>query len=149
MQSPNVIHHRLNDLSDKYANGAPEYHDGDTVCVGCEGDDYGYGAICTSHAEYIATHENGLVCGFMVEDNPCEIGELADGHDFALIEGRYIVDTWLYNWEESIDKPVLDMQNPDDSKLIRRFYGDPDKWERHAPSARNVMADQLAAPAPK
>lgn len=133
-------------LQRKYANGVPEYLDHEQVTtVGAPGSDFGYGATCTSHAEYIATHEGGLVCGFFVEDNPCDMESYAEGHDFALIHNRYIVDTWLCDWVQEIETPVLDMENPDDQETIRRWYGDQEKWERRLPALVRVEMDKARA----
>lgn len=125
-------------LQNKYASGVPEFFDDvqEAGIVGTPDDDYGYAGTCTSHAEYIATHEDGLVCGFMVEDNPCDMRIHADGHDFALIDNRFIVDTWLCGWPQEIESPILDMENPADQETIRRWFGDPEKWERRHPKIR-------------
>lgn len=132
--------HFLETLRQKYKDGLPEYYDGtdELTYIGTPDRCFGAGATCTSHAEYIATAENGLICGFFTEDNPCEIGRLADGHDFALIDNRYIVDTWLSHWECEISTPVFDLHNIDDQELIHHWYGKPELWQRRAPLIERV-----------
>ena len=61
---------------------------------------------------------------------------LAEGHDFAVIDDRFIVDTWLFNWECQIDTPVLDMHDPAHQEIISKWYGDPAKWTTCLPSER-------------
>ncbi len=50
-----------------------------------------------------------------------------DGHDFAILDGRYIIDGWAKNL---MGRPqsVLDLQDPADQDEIRKYYGDPSVW---------------------
>lgn len=119
-------------LKARYEGGLPERFDAaqEATVIGAEGEDFGYGAICTSHARYIASKEpNTRVMGFFAEKNPCAMSEVAEGHDFAVIDGRYIVDTWLHGWEQQLSSPVLDMQNDADKLIIQHWYGNPEHWE--------------------
>lgn len=131
----NTNQDKFDHLKNLYSKGVPEFQDEDeTTYIGTPRRSFGYGAVCTSHAEYVASHENGLVCGFLCKDNPSQMDNLAEGHDFAFVDGRFIVDTWLFNWECQIDSPVLDTQHPADREVIRRWYGDPEKWVRRSPT---------------
>ena len=67
----------------------------------------------------------------MVEDNPSVTHAgviVAGGHDFALIDDRYIVDLWisLYTGEE--EQVVYDLSKPSDHEKIHAIYGDPVNW---------------------
>lgn len=122
---------RKTELMSRYATGVPEWHDPtqEATVIGSAGQDFGYGAVCTSHARYIAHMERkARIMGFSCEDNPCDMSELAEGHDFAVIKDRFIVDTWLCHWEGAITKPVLDMKDKDDMALIRKWCGNPELW---------------------
>lgn len=73
----------------------------------------------------------GEVMGFLVEDNPecCHPAVLAEeGHDFALIQRRYIVDLWMRfatGWQSP---PVYDIHNPAHAGPIQGIYGNPAAW---------------------
>lgn len=70
------------------------------------------------------------IVGFYCDDNPAAEGmaRLADGHDFAVIDGRYILDGWLAEVEGEIDDPLIDMEDQANADLIRRYYGDRENW---------------------
>lgn len=91
---------------------------------------YGWAATCTSHAMYVAEKEKGKVVGFMLKDNPApRLAGICDGHDFALIDGRWIIDTWAAFWEEILPVAVIDIKDPNNAELVRAFFGDPAKWQ--------------------
>ena len=85
---------------------------------------------CTGYALAIKSKlgDRAKVYGFYGEDNPTsEIGKDAGGHDFAVVDGRYIVDPWLTDvWGGK--KGVFDLENPDDQPEIKRLYGDRATW---------------------
>lgn len=96
--------------------------------------DGGQVVICTSWAIQARRllGARAAIYGFYCADNPdaTAMARLADGHDFAVIDGRWILDGWLVHVEGSRDNPVIDLLDPAESETIRRFYGDPAKWER-------------------
>jgi hypothetical protein len=80
------------------------------------------------------------VMGYMEGDNPkAGSNDLADGHDFALVDDRYIVDPWLSEVEngkitthdgKKIDtggQIVFDLKK--DGDLIDKIYGDQEAWK--------------------
>jgi hypothetical protein len=90
-------------------------------------------AICTNWANYVRRALGGRVAlfGYMGDDNPTsEIGSLAGGHDFAVVDDRFIVDGWVRNVECMEQRAVFDLQDPADAFLIERLYGDRGCWER-------------------
>ena len=66
---------------------------------------------------------------------PALIAEIADGHDFAVVHGRYVVDPWIGEVELGrieipaagvhfpFGKIVFDLEQPDDAVAIRALYG--------------------------
>lgn len=75
--------------------------------------------------------------GFFGEENPSsEIGQDAGGHDFAVADGRYIVDGWLGEGfatpmgnNDLPARAVFDLEDPADKAEIDRLYGDQSKWK--------------------
>jgi hypothetical protein len=97
--------------------------------------------ICTYCADYvIRTLGHGARYGFLVENNPSvtdyEIRS-SGGHDFAVIEGRYIVDPWyaLNNNRQG----VFDLKSASDREMIKGIYGDPDCWKYYDPVAEKQI----------
>lgn len=94
--------------------------------------DHGDAAICTSWANYVCEQlpDRAKRFGFWVKENPApSLARLCDGHDFAVVDERYIVDGWLKNVECVVDRAVFDIQDPADADVIRAYYGDPSKWK--------------------
>lgn len=68
--------------------------------------------------------------GFSDEDNEAsEIARLCGGHDFAVVDHRYIVDGWAANVELVHKTGVLDLEDPDHFDDITRLFGDPRCWK--------------------
>ena len=69
-----------------------------------------------------------VVFGFHGDENPTSwIGREHQGADFAVVDGRYIVDPWLEVVGET--DIVFDLQDPADAEKIAHYYGDKSKWE--------------------
>jgi hypothetical protein len=109
-----------------------------------------------SNGGYSGTQCTGFACvvsktmprrtkiyGFTEEDNPLsEIGRIAGGHDFAVIDDRYIVDPWLIEVESGRittksgtiiklkGQGVFDLQDVADKHLIEMLYGSQENWKR-------------------
>jgi hypothetical protein len=78
------------------------------------------------------------IYGFSVDKNPDseyfsdEEGD--EGHHFAVMNDRYIIDPWIYNnyqdYESKIkfNRSVFDLQNKDDKKIIKYLYGNKNNW---------------------
>jgi len=69
------------------------------------------------------------------------IRELAGGHDFAIVDDRYIVDPWLMEVELDrittltgkklyVNQGVFDLENSNDRQLAREIYGPSSNWTR-------------------
>ena len=116
--------------------------------------------ICTDWSCYARRFYGDRVklFGFMVEDNPESEGLVGfEGHDFAVLDDRYIIDGWLKAVEDFAGgRCVFDMQDPQDAQFIRRFYGDPKKWthntnieqrvDRETPEQRALAMRGVAKP---
>lgn len=90
---------------------------------------------CTDYAHQIRKRLPGRVqiFGFSNEDNPTSrvaIEELhPGGHDFAVVDGRYLVDPWIRLILGEKGPIVFDMHDVDDSVEIARTYGPKSCWE--------------------
>lgn len=84
-------------------------------------------AICTSGACIVADHFGGKRFGFP-GDYSIENRDTQGGHDFAVVDDRYIVDYWIKHVVGDA-RGVFDMRDPNDAKLIQHYYGDQTKWE--------------------
>ena len=88
--------------------------------------------ICGFCAAYIVRLEGaGKVVGFHDKVNPTAhaAGYPGGGHDFALIDDRYIVDPWVKETGLTSRRAVFDLLEPGDAEEIAWLYGDQAKWE--------------------
>ena len=71
------------------------------------------------------------VAGFWCFENPeaPSLGDLAERHDFLLVEDRYLVDGWLRHVTGSEAPAVLDLDDPEEARRARATYGTADLWE--------------------
>lgn len=89
---------------------------------------------CTTGAWYLRKEFSGIeIQGFLEGENPeARTAWLAGGHDFAVKDGRYIIDPWavdsLPSDEGAARKYVHDLQDPRDAREIDRLYGDQAAW---------------------
>lgn len=88
---------------------------------------------CTNCAWYVVKRiGRGRVMGFYAENMPNYTYEpVRDcfGHDFAVIDDRYIVDLWLSLYAGKEKQTVYDMKDPQDIPKIKKIYGDPAYWK--------------------
>jgi hypothetical protein len=90
---------------------------------------------CTDYARQISKKLPGRVqiFGFANEDNPTSrvaIEELhPGGHDFAVVDGRYVVDPWIRLVLGETGPIVFDMQDEQGAAEIARTYGPQSCWE--------------------
>lgn len=88
-------------------------------------------AICTYSALQVARRFGGVVLGYHSFDNPTAfIGKpYYDGHDFALINGRWLVDYWGWYVAGIAPNPILDMLSAEDRNAARILYGPTNVWQ--------------------
>jgi hypothetical protein len=48
------------------------------------------------------------------------------GHDFCIINGRWLVDFWA--WRVFHERDLYDLQNPRDNAIVDHLYGDRSTW---------------------
>lgn len=93
--------------------------------------------VCTNYAKHIKAtlkQRNVEIVGFMCSDNQdCTFTrmDLAEGHDFALVDGRYLVDPWmrLVCGYDNIPM-VYDLTNQAEAQQAHHMYGARDRWVR-------------------
>lgn len=71
------------------------------------------------------------VMGFSNDENPtAQVAAAIFGHDFAVVDGRFIVDGWVkyVGSAEGTQPGVYDMNDEKDAEMIRTLYGDPECW---------------------
>lgn len=101
--------------------------------------DGGQAFICTDWATYVRRilGNRAKMVGFQNVEGGEEIGRThapdlpACGHDFALVDDRFIVDGWIVNVECFHDTGVLDIMDPANAEFIARYYGNPEHWVRN------------------
>lgn len=117
---------------DKFWNIGPQYDDidpGDSPHIFKDND---YSAVvCTGYACAIQQklgRDRVKIYGFSREDNPGSlIARDFGGHDFAVVDDRFIVDPWLVDVAEVQSKGVFDLENDADEVLW--LYGPRSNWK--------------------
>ena len=87
--------------------------------------------VCTNAARRIASAFGGVVMGYWAAGNPtAQIGErYGDGHDFAVVADRWVVDYFALTTVDLLESAVLDLRNPVDRRLVSQLLGDRATWE--------------------
>lgn len=91
---------------------------------------------CTDYARQISQKLPGRVqiFGFANEDNPTSRVALEElhpgGHDFAVVDDRYVVDPWVRLVLCEKGSIVFDMHDQDGAAEILRTYGPQSCWTR-------------------
>ena len=72
------------------------------------------------------------VWGYRIEDTEDQrIGHDSGGHNFAIVDNRYIVDPWPNEvLGDKIHYGVYDLRDANDYDLIIQMYGNPSTWEK-------------------
>lgn len=93
--------------------------------------DGGSSTICTNYARAIAATLPGraVVVGFFEQDNPgSRLAQIAGGHDFCVVDDRWIVDPWVRLVEGESNRICFDLTSEDDRAVILDLYGDRSRW---------------------
>jgi hypothetical protein len=91
--------------------------------------DGGSAVVCTDLATFIANQmpHRAEIYGYFADDNEgAETNEHADGHDFVLLDDRYIIDPWLSHVAGATPRTVFDLV--EDAAEVRRWYGSRENW---------------------
>lgn len=95
--------------------------------------------LCWWGAHAVAREFGGIVCGYLIEDNPTAlVGKSAGGHDFCVVDDRYIVDAWAVKHEGTLFNPVVDMKRSGPA-WVRTFYGERSCWVTRKPLSKRTM----------
>jgi hypothetical protein len=90
---------------------------------------------CTNYAVQIGKKfpDSTIIYGFKNEDNPdCEIAQQRfhpGGHDFAVVEDRWLIDPWAKQVRCAYDRVAYDLMDPRDFAIVRARYGRRDNWK--------------------
>ncbi|GBG14314.1 uroporphyrinogen decarboxylase [Novimethylophilus kurashikiensis] len=90
---------------------------------------------CTNYAVQVRNAYPGRVqiVGFHNENNPTSRvaieGIHPGGHDFAILDDRYLIDPWIKLVAADTDQIIYDLQDPDDAAKVAINYGPASCWE--------------------
>lgn len=103
-------------------------------------------SICTSASNMVARAFGGDVVGYDSAMNPTAIlgHSLCSGHDFAIIDERWIVDYWAYRVVKASSHVVLDLKNAREKKIVNRLYGCMNTWTKIISYKRGKQNDATA-----
>lgn len=89
-----------------------------------------YDRLCTFGAISVWQEFGGEIYGYWFSDNPeCVVGKSSgQGHDFAIVDGRYLVDAWAAMVEGLPIGVVHDLKSKLNASYLRSWYGQRDKW---------------------
>lgn len=109
----------------------PEHHDGECTVFA----DGWAVFVCTNWARAVRRIEGPERCelfGFLSEEVPeSEIARQCGGHDFAVVDGRYLVDGWAKEIDRCADVAVFDLDDAATAAEVLRLYGPRSKWPRN------------------
>lgn len=99
---------------------------------------------CTDHAINVGKMCPGRVkiFGFENKDNPTAWivrGSLhPGGHDFAILDDRYLIDTWIWHIAYETRQTVFDLQDKADTDTVLRLYGPRECWKRMTEAEKEI-----------
>ena len=101
-------------------------------------------AICTSSALQVMHRFHGVVQGYWSMDNTTALigGPQLDGHDFALIASRWLVDYWAWHVAHLIQTPIFDLNAFKDRDSVDQLYGPTIKWSMTFSTTDNAHAEE-------
>lgn len=109
-------------------------HEAESKWIESKFPDGGSGTMCTNYAAHVLKHfpTRAQVWGFANEDNPsCGFVKNdyhSTGHDFALIDSRFLVDAWA-TLVLGLDVPVVyDLRDDNDVLAVEDLYGSQENW---------------------
>lgn len=94
----------------------------------------GSAVCCTDYAihVYLRFPERTKIVGFANVDNPesrvAKEEIHPEGHDFAIVDDRFLVDPWIKLVACETQQVVFDLANPMDQAVVLDFYGPRDLW---------------------
>jgi hypothetical protein len=88
-------------------------------------------AFCTNWARYARRFHGRSVklYGFLEEENEAShIAAMAFGHDFAVLNNRYLIDGWARQVSGYASRSVFDLENDRHLAEVIHLYGEPAHW---------------------
>jgi len=85
--------------------------------------------VCHGTANWIRRRlGRGQMYGYRLDDNPAaKVGAAYGGHDFLVVDDRWLVDWWGVHWSGDTDWLVLDLTQQ--MRLAERLYGPRTRWK--------------------
>jgi len=126
-------HDRLAGLERFYGGPGsfPEHHDGECTVFA----DGWAVVICTNWARAVRRIEGPERCelfGFLSDEVPeSAIARQCGGHDFAVVDGRFLVDGWAKEIDRCAKVAVFDLEDEATAAEVLRLYGPRAKWPRN------------------
>lgn len=96
----------------------------------------GSACCCTDYAVhiYLTLEADVKIFGFANKDNPTSRVAREEihpgGHDFAVVNDRYIVDPWPRFVPGVFEQMVFDMYDEEEAALVEDIYGPSECWKR-------------------
>jgi hypothetical protein len=123
-----------------------EEHDKHEILAYLPGD-FGQMGRCTNCADFVAhvmrnSGYDAVRAGFLVDNNPSVSSDsvcVAMGHDFCIVENRYIVDLWISLYTGETTQVVFDLEAPEDFDSIAKNYGDKKSWQFIDPTDFKIL----------
>lgn len=88
--------------------------------------------MCWAGAQEVVAElgeERAVVTGYVCKQGSrATLAEHADGHDLALVDGRFLVDTWAAHLVMEASRCVLDLADPADFAEAQRLHEPFDTW---------------------
>ncbi|MBI4626236.1 MAG: hypothetical protein HY736_23825 [Verrucomicrobia bacterium] len=78
----------------------------------------------------VANAFGGRVVGYYSSNNKSASigGDRCEGHDFAIIGDRFIVDYWAFRIAGLADRPVFDLNKLEEREKAELLFGREDNW---------------------
>jgi len=111
----------------------------------------GSACCCTEYAQliYLTLPGRVQIFGFANENNPLSRVAREElhpgGHDFAVVDGRYIVDPWPRLVHGTYQKMVHDLEDPADAEEALDFFGPRSSWMHMAAAEDYAKTQRLDA----
>jgi hypothetical protein len=92
--------------------------------------------VCTNYAIHVGKKlpDRTQIFGFSNIDNPSSRVAREEihpgGHDFALVDCRYLVDPWIRLVACESDQIIFDLDNDHDAAIVQDVYGPRECWRR-------------------
>jgi hypothetical protein len=86
--------------------------------------------VCTEGAIRISIRFGGILYGYESKANPSAFigGDNCFGHDFVIVDRKYLVDFWAYSFAAIIKQPLFDLTNRSERAKVAYYYGPSNKW---------------------